>query len=240
LSLRAIQVEELSIELLRKGIKNLHLRVYPPDGRICLTAPLWTSEKELRLFALSKLDWLRQKRRAMLESPSPRRPRYRDGELHYYRGEAHPLALVEGGPRSSLRLREDGALEMRLRRGSTESGRGRLLDAWYRERLLELIPPLLARRQNELKVRAASWSIRKMRGRWGSCNPRDARILFSLSLARVPPQCLDYVIVHELAHLLVPSHDKRFYDLVELHCPDWKAVRRLLRDWPASLAPARS
>ncbi len=233
LAASTIQVEELSIELLRKRIKNLHLRVYPPDGRICLSAPLWAGDKELRLFALSKLDWLREKRRAMLEGPAARRPLYSEGELHYYRGEAHPLALIEGAPRGALRLREDGALEMRLRAGSTEAGRSRLLDSWYRERLAELIPPLLAKRQKEIGAGPSSWSVRKMRGRWGSCNPREARLIFSLALARVPPPCLDYVIVHELAHLIEPSHGKGFYALVERLCPDWKAARRLLKGWPA-------
>jgi predicted metal-dependent hydrolase len=226
-----IQVEELSIELLRKRIKNLHLRVYPPDGRICLSAPLFADDKSIRLFALSKLDWLRDKRRAMLESPVPAQARFCDGERHYYRGQAYTLTLIEGAARGSLRLKEDGALEMRLRAGSSEAGRSRLLDAWYRERLMELIPPLLAHWQNALGVRASSWSVRKMRGRWGSCNPRAARLIFSLALARVAPQCLDYVIVHELAHLLEPSHGKHFYTLVERHYPDWKAARRLLKTW---------
>jgi predicted metal-dependent hydrolase len=235
-----IQIEELSIELQRKRIKNLHLRVYPPDGRICLSAPLRADEKAIRRFALSKLDWLRDKRRSMLASPAMAPPCFTEGERHYYQGEAHPLALIEGFQRASLRLREDGALEMRLRAGSTEAGRGRLLDAWYRERLQELIPPLLARWQKELGLRAPSWSLRKMRGRWGSCNPRDARIIFSLSLARVAPQCLEYVIVHELIHLLEPSHGKRFYDLLERHYPGWKAARRLLRDWPGAQASALS
>jgi predicted metal-dependent hydrolase len=173
-----ITVGDLTIEIMRKRIKRVYLRVYPPDGRVCVSVPQSYSQGVVRRIIAEKLEWIRRQQSRVLASPL----------------EA-TLSMTEG----------------EIRR--------------YREQLRQLIPPLARKWEPMLGVQAAEWRIRRMKTRWGSCNFMARRIWLNLELARRSPACLEYVVVHELTHLLEPRHNARFYALLDAHLPQWRALR---------------
>ncbi|TFG85356.1 MAG: M48 family peptidase [Spirochaetales bacterium] len=229
-----ILVGELAVELTRKDIKHAHLRIYPPEGIVRISAPLWMDDASIRAFVLSKLEWIGERQRELHLRPGLRGGRTRlefsDGEAHLYRGAEHGLKVVEGARRGSVCLAEGGVLELRVRSGAAREDRERLLDLWYRRRLAELVPPILEEWQERLGVRVAFWGIKKMKTRWGTCNNRASRVWLNLELAKKPPACLEYVVVHELVHLIELSHGPRFKALMDRYYPRWRSVRKELND----------
>ena len=174
-----LQVDDLAVEIVRKRVRNVTLRIYPPDGRLRVTAPARTPLAFIRAFVAERRPWIDRHRERLRALPDP--------------ASLPPLG------------------------------------AEHRARLAEAIPPLVARWEQALGVRVSAWGIRRMKTRWGSCNTATGRIWLNLELARHPPECLDYVVLHEVAHLVEAGHGERFKALLALHMPDWKARRALLR-----------
>jgi predicted metal-dependent hydrolase len=216
-----IFVEEVAIQLIRKPIRTLRLAIYP-DGRVRVSAPLRMSDRTVRRWIESKLDWIR---RHKVQVPSAGTLQWVTGEKHSYLGRFYELNVVEQSGRSQVWLTDEGVMELRVAPGATLEMRRRAIEAWYRLQLQLLIPPLLLIWEHRIGVRSTFWGIRKMRSRWGSCNVRAGRIWLSLELAKQPLRCLEYVLVHELVHLLEPSHNSRFWGLVGQFLPDWKPRR---------------
>lgn len=220
------------MELVRKRIKHIHIRVFPPDGRIRVTAPLYVGEEAIRHALLDRLSWIRKKQafcRSQVRQPGRT---LETGEKHWFEGREYVLELVEGGGRQSVDCREDAFLILRARPFSTLKNRERLLREWYRDRLKERIPPLLAKWEPTIGVKAAEWGIKAMRTRWGTCNTQARRIWLNLELVKKPPACLEYVVVHELVHLLERSHNSRFKALMDGFLPDWREKRKRLNGAP--------
>lgn len=227
-----LTVGGLVVEVVRKDIKNLHLGVYPPNGRVRVAAPLVVSDEAVRLAVIGKLGWIRRQQ-ARFEAQPRQSPREMiSGESHYFLGQRYRLrVLAYAGP---PRIRCSGAdfLDLFVRPETTVTQRRRVLEDWYREQLRRQIPALLDQWQPILGVAAAEWGIKKMKTRWGSCNIRARRVWFNLELAQKPARCLEYVVVHELVHLLERSHNARFKALMDQHLPTWRACREELNRAP--------
>jgi hypothetical protein len=227
-----LTVSGVRVAVVRKAIKNLHLGVYPPDGHVRAAVPLALSDAAVRVAVISRLRWIRRQQEAF-ENQAREAPREMvPGESHYFLGRRYRLDLVSTGGPSRVVLRNGKTMELHCRPDQDAEQRERSLRRWYRDRLRELVPPLLEKWQAALGVEVAGWGIKKMKTRWGSCNAAARRIWLNLELAKKPPECLEYLVVHELVHLLVRHHDERFHALMDRHLPRWKLVRKLLNAAP--------
>lgn len=229
-----ITVSGVRVAIVRKDIKNLHLGVYPPNGRVRVAAPLRVSNEAVRLAVIGKLRWIKRQRARFEDQPRQSSRDYVDGESHFYLGRRNRLRVVEQSGPCHVALRGNGRLELHTRPGSTLEQRERLLLQWYRERLRALISALLDKWQPRLAVKLADWGIKKMKTKWGSCNSKARRIWINLELAKKPPKCLEYIVVHELVHLLERSHNKRFMALMDRFLPKWRLHRAELNRAPLS------
>lgn len=222
----------LDVEVVRKAIKNLHLGVYPPDGRVRVAAPLAVSDEAVRLAVVGKLGWIK---RQQAQFGSQARQSHREmvsGESHYFLGRRYRLRVVEHDGPSKVVLRSRSHLELLVRVGMDAGQRERLLQRWYREQLRLLIPSLIEEWQPALGVQVADWGIRRMKTRWGTCNAETGRIWLNLELAKKPVQCLEYIAVHEMMHLLERHHNDRFTALMDHHLPSWRLHRDELNAAP--------
>jgi predicted metal-dependent hydrolase len=227
-----ITVGGITVEVVRKGIKNLHLGVYPPHGRVRVAAPRVVSDEAVRLAVLDKLAWIRRQQARFAEQPRQSRREMVSGEAHYFLGRRYRLHVHEQGGPARVALRGVGSMDLFVPPGTTGEQREAVLARWYRRKLKELIPPLLEKWQPALGVQAADWGVKKMKTKWGSCNATSRRIWFNLELAKKPPRCLEYLVVHELAHLLERHHNDRFVQLMTQHLPGWPQRRVELNQAP--------
>jgi predicted metal-dependent hydrolase len=227
-----ITVGGLQVNIVRKAIKNLHLGVYPPQGRVRVAAPLKVSDDAVRLAVIGKLGWIkRQKERFEGQTRQSKREMV-SGESHYFLGRRYRLCVTEANGPSQVVPRNNTTLELRVRPGTTADQRECVLRRWYRERLRQRVPPLLAKWEALLGVKAAAWGIKKMKTKWGACNAEARRIWLNLELAKKPVQCLEYLIVHELTHLIERRHNDRFVALMDQHLPNWRLHRDRLNAAP--------
>ncbi len=221
-------VGEIRIELQRKSIRNLHMRVCPQTGQVHVSAPSHLSEASIRAFVASKAAWIDAHRARAQGTGNPRR--YEEGESYPLWGESMTLSLAfDGGPRR-VESRE-GTLLLHLKEGDGEERREALVKAWFSARVAEEARRILPVWEARLGVKAATISVRSMRTRWGSCTPRRGTIRLATELARRPKSCLEYVLVHELAHLIEPTHGTRFKAVLDAKLPQWRERKQLLQDW---------
>lgn len=223
-----IQLEDVTAQVVRKKIKHLHLRVLPPDGAVRISAPQRMDLETIRGFALSKLGWIRRQQQKMRLQSRPAARQYRDGESHAVWGENVPLRVMESPQAPAVAL-VDERLVVRVRPGSSKTKRQAVLDTWYREQVKQALPALLARWEPRLGVKVRRFYVQRMKTRWGSCNIRAHSIRLNTRLAELDPRYLEYVVVHELVHLLEPSHDARFKGLMDQFLPSWRVLRERLK-----------
>ena len=225
-------VSGVRVAVVRKAIKNLHLGVYPPDGRVRVAAPLAVSDAAVRVAVIGKLSWIKRQQAAFERQPRESEREMVSGESHYFLGRRYLLEVVDAAGANRVVLRNRRTLELHVQRGADAESRKQLLYRWYRERLRELVPPLLEKWEAAIGVEVAGWGIKKMKTKWGSCNAGARRLWLNLELAKKPPECIEYLIVHELVHLLVRHHDDRFNALMDRHLPKWRLVRQSLNVAP--------
>src|SRR6185436_17094194 len=216
---RQVTVGGISVQVVRKAIKNLHLGVYPPGGRVRVAVPLAISDDAVRLAVIGKLGWIKKQQAKFAEQLRQTKREMVSGESHYFLGRRYRLCVVEHDGPGRVVLRNRITLELQVRSGYDAKERERVLERWYRERLRDLVPPLLAKWEAILGVHAAGWGIKKMKTKWGTCSPDTGRIWLNLELAKKPVQCLEYLIVHELTHLIERRHNDRFVSLMDRHLP---------------------
>lgn len=228
---RRLTVGGIDVEVLRKDIRNLHLGVYPPDGRVRVAAPLRTKDESVRLAIVDKLGWIKRQRAQFAAQPRQSAREMVNGESHWVMGRRLRLRVHERDAPPVVALRGIAGLDLYVRPGSGAARREAVLLNWYREQLRERIPPLLSRWQDRLNVKVAGWGIKKMKTKWGSCTPAR-RIWVNLELAKKPERCLEYIVVHELAHMRHRHHDDEFTALLDRHLPDWRRTRRELNVAP--------
>ena len=221
-----IIVNDLVVDVVRKDIKNLHLAVYPPNGRVRVAAPLLVDDEAVRLAVISKLGWIRRQQLKFAEQERQSEREYVSGESHYFQGKRYLLNVIyrEGTPK--VILRNNTKLDLFVRPGSDNLQREYVMLKWYRKQLKQAAPPLFAKWEVQIGVKAAEWGIKQMKTKWGSCNIEAKRIWLNLELIKKPNRCLEYIIVHELVHLLERHHNDRFMGFMDSFMPSW----RLLRD----------
>ena len=231
MALSQIALGGLQADVIRKDIKHVHLSVLPPQGKVRITAPRHMSLDTIRVFAISKLGWIRQQQRKLQAQPREPRRDYLERESHWVWGQRYLLEIVEKDAAPAVELRHH-TLVLQLRPGAAESQRQEVLDAWYRAQIRRTAPPLLAKWEGLMGVTVAGYFVQRMKTRWGSCNPAARTIRLNTELAKKPPECLEYIVVHELAHLLEPTHNARFTALLAQYLPAWRHVRDELNRLP--------
>jgi predicted metal-dependent hydrolase len=230
--MRQLTISGIKVEVVRKDIKNLHLGVYPPHGRVRVAAPLIISDEAVRLAVIDKLAWIRRQKGKFAGQP---RQSYREmvnGESHYFLGQRYRLRVHHHDAPARVAVRGIASLDLFVRPGASAEQREAVLLGWHREQLKAMIPPLLEKWQPVIGVQVADWGIKKMKTKWGSCNPSARRIWLNLELAKTPIQCLEYIVVHELTHLLERHHNDRFVALMDVHLPHWRRDRDMLNCLP--------
>lgn len=222
---------DIAVEVVLKDIKNVHLSVHPPVGRVRISAPSRMDLDTIRVFAISKLDWIRQQRQKLHEQEREPPREYVERESLYLWGKRYLLAVSEeeGAPSVEVHHRR---LLLRVRPGAGEEKRQAVMEEWYRAQLRQAVPAVIARWQPVLGVEVARFFIRRMRTKWGSCNPTTGSIRLNTDLAKKPRECLDYVAVHEMVHLLEPTHNARFIALMDRVKPNWRSERDGLNQLP--------
>jgi len=227
-----IKVSGLTVDIVRKDIKNLHLGVYPPNGRVRVAAPLGVSNDAVRLAVIGKLGWIKRQRAKFDAQPRQSPREMVSGESHYFQGRRYRIRIVEHEGAGVVLLRNKTTMEIRVRPETTSEQRLHILQRWYRAQLKTQVPVLLEKWEPLLGVAVAHWGVKKMKTKWGSCNVEAGRIWLNLELAKKPPQCLEYVVVHELVHFAERHHNDRFVALMERHLPNWRTYRDELNQAP--------
>ena len=228
----AIVVSGIAVQIIRKDIKNLHLGVYPPNGRVRVAAPLAVSDDAVRLAVIERLGWIKKRQAAFAAQERQSAREMVSGENHYYLGRRYRLHVIESHGAGWVAVRNLNTLELHVRADADAAARQRVLERWYRGRLRELAPPLLEKWEATLGVHATSWGIKKMKTKWGACTVGAGRIWLNLELAKKPAQCLEYLIVHELTHLVERHHNDRFVALMDRHLSHWRHLRDELNEAP--------
>lgn len=222
---------EIQVDVVLKSIRNIHLGVYPPNGRVRVAAPEGTNLERLRLFLVSKLDWIKKQRKKVLAQERETRRDYLDRESHFVWGRRYLLKVVEQEAPPIIDLKANQML-LKVRPGTCRDRKAEVVEAWYRKLVKEAASELVAKWEPKLKVSLGDLHVRVMRTRWGTCNPSTSTIRLNTDLAKKPPECLEYIVVHELVHLLEPTHNARFVALMNRHMPDWRHRRQVLNSLP--------
>lgn len=222
---------EIQVDVVLKSIRNIHLGVYPPNGRVRVAAPEGTNLERLRLFLVSKLDWIKKQRKKVLAQERETRRDYLDRESHFVWGRRYLLKIVEQEAPPTIDLKTN-QMVLRVRPGTCRDRKAEVVEAWYRNLVKEVASELVAKWEPKLKVSLGHLYVRVMRTRWGTCNPSTSTIRLNTDLAKKPPECLEYIVVHELVHLLEPTHNTLFVALMNRHMPDWRHRRQVLNSLP--------
>ncbi|MBU1230241.1 MAG: M48 family metallopeptidase [Proteobacteria bacterium] len=227
-----ILVSGITVEVVRKDIKNLHLGVYPPNGRVRVAAPLMVSNEAVRLAVVDKLGWIKRHKARFAGQPRQSQREMVNGESHYFLGQRYRLQVhVHHGP-AKVDLRGLDALDLFVRPETNAEQRREILDQWYRAQLKDLIPQLLEKWQPIIGVQVSDWGVKKMKTKWGSCSTKACRIWLNLELAKRSTECLEFILVHELVHILERHHNDRFSTLMDQFMPHWRQYREQLREIP--------
>lgn len=226
-----IKLGNMVVDVVLKDIKNVHLSVYPPTGRVRISAPKRMSMNTLRVFAISKLDWIK-KQQAKLQAQERETPRdFLDRESHYVWGKRYLLNMIEGNQAPSVTL-TGNKMMLKIRPHTNGDKRQEIIENWYREQLKAEAKTLIAKWGPRINVTVDRFYVRRMKTKWGSCNPKKRSIRLNTDLARKPRECLEYLIVHEMAHILEPTHNARFVALMDQFMPNWQHRRDQLNQLP--------
>ena len=220
-----ITVSGLPVEIVRKAIKNLHLGVYPPNGRVRVAAPVRVRDEAVRLAVISRLGWIKRQRRRFHSQERQSAREYVARESHYFLGRRYLLNVTEQDGPSQVSRRGNTILELRVPQGASRHKREQILLAWYRKNLKALILPLIEKWEAKIGMKVESWGVRRMKTKWGSCNSADRRIWLNLELAKKPIYCLEYILVHEMVYLIERKHNDRYIALMDQFLPGWRARR---------------
>ena len=226
-----VHLGDIAVDVVRKEIKNVHLSVYPPTGRVRISAPLRMSLDTIRVFAISKLNWIKQQQKKLREQERETPREYLDRESHYVWGKRYLLKVTENDEPPQVELKHSKML-IRVRPGTGEEKMQSIIEAWYREQLKQAVPPLIAKWEPIMRVKVARFFVQRMKTKWGSCSPVTSCIRLNTELAKKPRECLEYIVVHEMVHLLEPTHNRRFVALMEQFMPKWPFYREVLNRLP--------
>lgn len=227
-----LTINGLTVGVERKAIKNLHLSVYPPDGRVHVSAPLECSDERIRMYVLEKWVWIAEKSRTIGEYNRQEEREYVSGEAHYFRGSLYRLKVEEdNNSRQGVRIDGD-YLVLTVREKSSAAHRAAVMAVWHKEQLTPIVEEYVRKWQNELDVKLAMFEIRAMSAKWGTCSKAKSKAIFNVELAKKPLKCVEYVVAHELAHLIERTHNADFKKILDRHFPDWREIKDNLNRFP--------
>ncbi len=228
-----IHLGELSIRVTKKDIKNVHLSVHPPDGRVTLTAPTATRLDVARAYAISRLGWIRAQQEKLKHQARETPRRFIERESHYLWGRRHLLTVVRSDTKPCVAL-DHKRITLTVRPGSDAAKRAKVIHEWHKSLLHAVVPTLIKKWEPKLKVKVTSYFLQRMKTKWGSCNHRADHIRLNTELVKKPKDLLEYVIVHEMVHLLEPTHSEHFIAILKKHYPTWREARAELNELPLS------
>ncbi len=226
-----VVIGDISVDVVLKDIRNIHLSVYPPAGRVRISAPSGMNIETIRLYAISRLGWIKKQQHKLRgqERETPRE--YLNRESHYLWGKRYLLKIIERNAPSAVDV-QHSAIHLYIRPDASQEKKQFTLDEWYRKQLKVALPDLIALWEKRVGVRVNEFGIKKMKTKWGTCNPDARRIWVNLELAKKPKECLEYIVVHEMVHLLENHHNERFMALMDDILPKWRSLRDDLNRLP--------
>lgn len=229
--MKQIELGDIVIDVEQKDIKNIHLSVHPPNGKVRISAPRRMDLDTIRVFAISKLKWIKKQQDAFKKQERETQREYLTRESHYYLGERYLLKIIEqdASPRIILKKKE---IQLFVRPDTSQEKKKEILDEWYRSELKHILPSIIEKWERKIGVKSSEFGIKKMRTKWGTCNSNAKRIWLNLELAKKPIACIEYIVVHELVHLMERSHKERFIELMNEHMPKWRFYRDELNRLP--------
>ncbi|WP_348620010.1 M48 family metallopeptidase [Pedobacter lusitanus] len=231
-----ITISNIKIDVVRKDIKNIHLAVYPPTGRVRIAAPLKVNEDAIRLFAVAKLSWIKRNQRKFEGQQRISQREYKQRESHYFQGRRYLLNITETEGVPKVILKSKKYIELFVRPETSVEKRHEIMTEWYRVQLKKEIPVIIEKWEDILKVKVSDWQVKQMKTKWGSCNIEKKKIWVNLELAKKPEHCLEYIIVHEMVHLLERHHNERFFYYMDAYLPTWRQLKAALNKLPVSHA----
>jgi len=225
-----INIANITIEVIKKGIKNLHIAVYPPIGRVRIAAPEKTTDEAIRLFGISKLSWIKKNKQKYLQQERENQREYVEGESLMYKGKRYVLKLANNTPQNKIIIKNKKYIEISSKTFENEIEIGKQYENWLREELKEIVKVKITKWEKVTKLKVKSWKIQKMKTRWGSCNKKTGNILINFELIKKSENCIDYVVLHEIIHLIEPKHNKNFVRLLDKYLPKWLQFKQELND----------
>lgn len=226
-----LQLGDITIQLTRKAVKHVHLSVHPPEGRVSLVAPTSTRAEVARAYAISRLTWIRTQRAKFAEQARESPRRFITRESHYLWGRRYLLSVEHEDAKPSVRL-DHRRITLIVRPGSPEAVCARVMHEWHKSLLHQIVPLLIRKWERRLRVEVAGYFLQRMKTKWGSCNHRAGHIRLNTELVKKPKDLLEYVIVHEMIHLIEPTHSDRFITMLTEHYPSWREARAELNELP--------
>ena len=227
-----ITILDIPVEVIRKDIKNLHLGVYPPEGSVRISVPEHITDDNVRLAIVSKLSWIKRQQEEFKSQPRQTEREYVSGESHYFEGRRYLLDVVESSGKHELILKSNAKMVLYIHANTSKDNRALVVNNWYREKLKTKLCILIEKWQPVIGKELNDWRIKKMKTKWGSCNVSAKRIWINLELAKKPPECLEYILVHELVHLYERHHNENFMRLMDKFLPNWRLNRDILKKEP--------
>ncbi|MES3008228.1 MAG: SprT family zinc-dependent metalloprotease [Pseudomonadota bacterium] len=226
-----IQLGDISITVTRKDIKNVHLSVHPPEGRVTLVTPTNTRLEVARAYAITRLVWIREQQRKLASQARETQRQFVERESHYVWGRRYLLTVNYQDAKPAVAL-SNKRIILTVRPGSSAAKRAEVMQEWHRRLLHEVVPTFIHEWERKLKVNVAGYFLQRMKTKWGSCNHAAGNIRLNTELVKKPKDLLEYVIVHEMVHLIEPTHSERFIALLEKHYPSWREARAELNALP--------
>jgi len=229
--MQQIELGNISIDVEQKDIKNIHLSVYPPHGKVKIAAPERMDMDTIRVFAINKLQWIKKQQETFKNQERETRREFLTKESHYFRGERYLLKVIERNEKPKAILKHS-TIELYIRPSTSTKKRKEILDEWYRDEMKKVIPKMLEKWEKKIGVKTNEFGVKIMRTKWGTCNVEAKRIWLNLELAKKPLECLEYIVVHELIHLLERSHNAVFVKYMNEFMPKWRFYRDELNRLP--------
>lgn len=226
--MKNIKIEDIDIQVIKKGIKNMYISVHRPDGWVRITAPKKMKDEDIWKFAVSKLGWIKKQRAKYQNLEIQPQKEYVAGERHYFQGRAYLLNVIYTNKKQKVEI-HNNQMDLYIREDSTREQREKVMIEWYRSQLKEEIPKFIDKWEQVMGVKVNSFGVKQMKTKWGTCNTNAKRIWINLELAKMNPKCLEYIVVHEMVHLLERYHNKRFYAFMDKYLPGWKEIREELK-----------
>jgi len=225
-----IKIYNLEVNTVKKDIKNIHLGVYPPTGRVRVSAPLKIPDEAIKLLVISKIPWIKRQQSKFIKQERQTKREYVSGESHYFMGNRYLLNVLCTDSTPKIEIKRKTHIDLHIRPGSTAKKKEKLLNGFYRSELKKRIPILIKKWEKITGVHVNEFRIKKMKTKWGTCNPKYRRVWFNLELAKKPPHCLEYVLVHEMAHFIEKNHTDKFKRLMKSFMPQWQQHKEELNN----------